>query len=363
MIVRKYNDLVGPLFHYDGTVRLWFSPSKWLYLRETPDGLQPIGGVTNTLKIVDKSNALIPWAIRKDVEKFLLLMSECIRPDMFYEVEVQDLLGKLDVARKEHTLILEEAGETGHDAHGWVESFAKATLKDDEMRRLEILSKFPEDERAANCVVAALAFFAEHNIRFITTEQRVYSRRLDVAGTMDGDVLIDSCGNPACSCNVGESFKDARMVLDLKTSNGIWSTYLAQAALYRAAKVEEFFPEDPYKGQLILRLGKDNRQEFEPFFAIGDKLYQAHLKFFEDALALKADVSDAESLLREIRDRGREIERKRREEEKAAQMKIRCPKADEYKGQRATKCLPDGSQCEACASIRAAYLATKSLTK
>jgi len=324
MLVKRYTDLVGPLLHYSGSVRLWFSPSKWLYLRETPDGLVLIGGVTNTLKIVDKSNALISWALRTDCEKFLALMMECKRGDGFFECEVSDLIAKLDVAKKEHTVILEEAGDTGHDSHSWVESFVKATLGDNELRRLEILSKFPTDERAANCVVAALAFFAEHNVRFISTEQRVYSKRLDVAGTMDGDILIDSCDNPACTCHQNTimcgtpgAFKDARMVLDLKTSNGIWATYLAQAALYRSAKVEEFFPEgDPYLGQLILRLGKDNRQEFEPFFALGSALYTAHLNFFEHALALKQDVADAESLLREIRDKGREIERQRREEER-----------------------------------------------
>jgi hypothetical protein len=31
--------------------------------------------------------------------------------------------------------------------------------------------------------------------------------------------------------------------------------------------------------------------------------------------------------------------------------KVRCPKADDYKGSRMTKCLPDGSQCAACAQL------------
>jgi len=40
---------------YDPPVRLYFVPSKWLYLRETDAGLLvPIHGVTGTLKIVDK---------------------------------------------------------------------------------------------------------------------------------------------------------------------------------------------------------------------------------------------------------------------------------------------------------------------
>jgi len=33
---------------------------------------------------------------------------------------------------------------------------------------------------------------------------------------------------------------------------------------------------------------------------------------------------------------------------KAEQCKIACPKSIGYKGQRLSKCLPDGTQCAAC---------------
>lgn len=34
-----------------------------------------------------------------------------------------------------------------------------------------------------------------------------------------------------------------------------------------------------------------------------------------------------------------------------AQDRVACPKSQGYKGVRLTKCLPDGSQCEACKKI------------
>ena len=36
--------------------------------------------------------------------------------------------------------------------------------------------------------------------------------------------------------------------------------------------------------------------------------------------------------------------------EKQEQDRIACPKFKEYKGVRLTKCLPDGTQCEACST-------------
>ena len=77
LILRKYPDLSKPLYHYGGSVVLRFSPEKWLYLMEGADGtLTPIDGVTNTLKIVDKSAALIGWSTRLFLEKAVALAQE-----------------------------------------------------------------------------------------------------------------------------------------------------------------------------------------------------------------------------------------------------------------------------------------------
>ena len=38
-------------------------------------------------------------------------------------------------------------------------------------------------------------------------------------------------------------------------------------------------------------------------------------------------------------------------EKKLAADKIKCPKADDYKGTRLSRCLPSGEQCQACAAI------------
>lgn len=349
-VIRRYPDLSGPLYHYNNSVTLRFSPKAWLYLIEEKDGsLTPIDGVTNTLKIVDKSAALIGWSTRLFLETAIRMAGEFRRGE-FVEAEWNDFVGMLTYAKDEHRRVLEAAGDTGHSAHAFVESLVKATMADNEARRLEVLAKFPEDARATNAAIAAVAFFADHNVRYIAAEQRVFSLEWRVAGTMDGDILIDSCERADCPCQEFAPFTNKRFCLDLKTSNQVVPTYFAQAAFYRKAKTEEF-PDVAFDGTVILRLGKDDAQEFEPWFVFGDESQAKHLAFFRRCLDLKRSVTEVEEQMRATREVLREKEKAVRAAEKLARDKIRCPKADEYQGKQMSKCLPDGSQCEACRKI------------
>jgi hypothetical protein len=347
--IHRYPDLSGPLFHYNNSVILRFSPKLWLYLLEANGLLTPIDGVTNTLKIVDKSAALIGWSTRLFLETAIRLSQQFRRGD-FVEAEWNDYVAMLAYSKDEHKRVLEAAGDTGHSAHAFVESLVKATMADDEARRLEILAKFPEDERATNAAVAAVCFFADHNVRYISAEQRVFSLEWLVAGTMDGDILIDSCDREDCPCQEYAPFINKRVCLDLKTSNQIVGTYFAQAAFYRKAKTEEF-PDVRFDGTVILRLGKDDAQEFEPWFTFGDESQEKHLSFFKRCLDLKKSVAAVEDEMRAVKDIRREKVKAVKAAAKLAQDKVRCPKADDYKGSRKSKCLEDGSQCEACAAI------------
>jgi hypothetical protein len=350
LVIRKYPDLSAPLYHYANSVTLRFSPKHWLYLMEGADGsLTPVSGVTNTLKIVDKSAALIGWSTRLFLEKAVALLQEHRRGN-FVEAEWDDLVALLTYAKDEHKRVLDAAGDTGHSAHAFVESLVKATMAEDDKRRLEVLAKFPEDERATNAAIAAVCFFADHNVRYITAEQRVFSLEWLVAGTMDGDILIDSCERPECPCQEFAPFINKRVCLDLKTSNQIVATYFAQAALYRKAKSEEF-PDIKFDGTVILRLGKDDAAEFEPWFTFGDEAQARHLSFFKRCLDLKHSVTEVEDQMRAVKEVRREKVKAVKAAEKLAQDKIRCPKADDYKGQRRSRCLEDGSQCIACRKI------------
>jgi hypothetical protein len=147
------------------------------------------------------------------------------------------------------------------------------------------------------------------------------------------------------------------MVGDYKTSNYVYSSMFGQMAAYRKMKCEEAaFNGTPihYDGSVLLRIGKDDASEFEALFVFGEELYQEHLALFKNALDLKESVDKVDLWMQNIQDEVKAKEKAAKAEAKLAAMKLRCPKADDYKGKRMTKCLPDGTQCEACAAIYAA---------
>jgi hypothetical protein len=270
-----------------------------------------------------------------------------MRADSFVEAPWADVEEMVTIAKREHKQLLDTAGDIGHGAHEHLEAIAKSLIAHDDSRLGELLAKWPEDEKSANAAIAAVAFLADHNVRFIDAEQRVVSREWLVAGTMDGDALVDSCDRAECSCQKYAPFKDARMVLDYKTSNGVWTSMFGQMALYRKAKTEEF-PEIRYDGSVLLRIGKDDASEFEAWFTFGDAEYQEHLALFKTALDLKESLDLVEGWMDSIRDEVKAKEKAKRDAEKEAAHRIRCPKADKYQGKRLTTCFEDGTQCKAC---------------
>jgi hypothetical protein len=339
---------------------LRFSPSKWQYYIEAKDGtLSEIRGVTSSLKIIGgaKTDMLINWSVKKDFEKFLSLIAECRRGDGFVESPWEEVEELVATARREHKNQLEIAGDIGHDAHSYLELIAKTLMAGNDSRLNEVLAKWPENEKSCNAAVAAVAFLADHNVRFLDSERRVLSREWLVCGTMDGDALIDQCERGACgecSCGRYPAFRDKRVVVDYKSSNGVYSSMFGQMALYRKAREEEAKaigePID-YAGSVLLRVGKDEKSEFESFFTFGDEEYQQHLSLFKRALDLQESVTQVDGWMRGIRDSVREKEKVARILERAAEMKACCPKSKTYKGVKKSVCLEDGTQCDACAKI------------
>ena len=81
------------------------------------------------------------------------------------------------------------------------------------------------------------------------------------------------------------------------------------------------------------------------------RLQRKHLAFFKNCLNLKQSVKLVEDQMKSVKEARKEKVKAAKAILKAEQDKIRCPKADDYKGGRMTKCLPDGTQCLACAKI------------
>lgn len=332
---------------YNNTETLIFDKRIWTYYRILPNGaLEAQNGVTGIVKIIDKSEVLMRWAVKKCCEKLRHLMLENFSVTggwddiSLFEILLDEVIKSSKKADKEE---LDAAGKTGHIAHDWIERYIRAILDDKDERRQELLAKLPLDERASNACVAALGFMAAHNVRWISTERKCFSRLHGYAGTMDGLALVDSCTDPTCCPN---AFKDRLTIVDWKTSNYLYIEYLLQTAAYQQAYQEE--TGETIEDRWIIRLGKDDG-EFDPWHVEGHELFEVDFRSFANALALFRSVDTTKTRIDVIQDEKKAVIRAAAKAELDRQRAIKCPKADEYKGVRKKKgCNDTDKMCEAC---------------
>jgi hypothetical protein len=357
IIVRKYADLTSPSPAYGGLVYTCFSPKAWKHFLCDKEGknLDELRGVTGILKQAwDKSQALVPWGIKVALARARALMHlRHMGPNGAMELWPAELDVLLADAKKENSILLESAGDTGHEAHSHIEAIILSIIAKNDNRLHELLARYPADDRATNAVVAALDFMIRHNCRWIASEQRALSLQYKYCGTLDGLCLMDSCDGLCCR---GQSFKDHLSLIDWKTSNGKepYCTYIAQSAAYVNAHEEEFKSEIIDRWIIILDKESADFSSWPRFGrsrqAVDFLAFRACLDTVERMRAIEKSI-DAMAAERKAE---RDV---LKADAREAEMRVRCPKAATYKGARMTSCLPDGSQCEACRTIRLDKLA------
>jgi hypothetical protein len=320
--IKDFNGMTESFWFYNHTIELRFQTDEHIYYLVGPLGeLTAQDGVTNVVHIKDKSNALVPWAAKMVAAKLLrtiptfekmvvvpetvpslknlppqATLTVCV-PEMTLEAFTKIVLEAKSAPRD----VLEEAGDIGHMAHTWLEYFIKALIAGYKLEAESKLLNMPPDERAANCDMAALGWMHKHNVRWIATERKIYSRKYQVAGTMDGLAVVDSCDDPTC-CPT--PFKDKLSLIDWKSSNYLYIEYLFQTAIYEEALMEEFggvhgetaLDEDgqrirdaivkygPICDRWVNRLGKEDG-EFDPWH-LTEEDFQEDLEGFLDCLSL-----------------------------------------------------------------------------
>lgn len=362
--INRFGGFTESYWFYNNSIELRYDPKQHIYYRVTGDELLPQDGVTSVCHIIDKSEVLIPWACKMMAGKLLAEVTTMTLPtgerlvrQMTYE-EYEKLILSGKSAHKEK---LEDAGAVGHAAHAWIEGYIKAKIAGAAFFAVP----FPEDERAANACRAALDWMRRHNVRWLHTERKIFSRQHGYAGTMDGLCRIDSCDDPLCC---PEPFKDRLSVADWKTSNALHIEYLLQTAAYMQAYNEEMLhvprhrddPVDFAVDRWVIRLGKDDG-EFQAWHAPRDT-YDQDLDGFLLALGLRRMVAAVKARVKQREDAIREVYKAKAKEERdrlrEAALKLKCPNADKYKGSRKPMCNK-GNPCESCLSKYAEVQAAK----
>jgi hypothetical protein len=150
------------------------------------------------------------------------------------------------------------------------------------------------DERATQAVKSALAWMRAHNVKWLQTEDKIYSKQYEYAGTMDGLAYVDSCTDPAC-CR--EHYTHRLCLIDWKTSNTLKLEYCLQTAAYQQALQEE--KNTPIESRWVLRLGKSEEEagKFEPWFLSNDD-FKTDLEGFLACLRLTRLVDSVEARMK-----------------------------------------------------------------
>lgn len=220
---------------YNKDVELQFESFKHQY----KIGGKIIPSVTTALGIIAKPQ-LINWAAGMCAD----YIGENWEPGKSYdELEIQTIV---ENGRKAHYQKKLDAGFTGTFVHKLVESY----IKGDKV-------EMPINKSLKLSYQAFLDWVKEHDVKFLLSEQQVYSRKHDYTGTLDFVCKID-----------GKMY-----IGDLKTSKAIYKAeYGSQLAAYKLAREEEF-PDEKYAGCLLIRIGKENA-DFEFWQFEDDTLYR-----------------------------------------------------------------------------------------
>jgi len=177
-----------------------------------------IPSVTTFTGIIDKSSALINWAVNL-TKQYLLA-----------KIENGEQITTLDIeeATKEHRRIKEEAADIGTQIHEWVSCWIKGEKPE-----------IPEDDRIRNGITAFLQFQKDQKVKWLESEMIIYSQKHGFAGVLDA---------------IGKTGKKL-VLFDFKSSNGIYPEHALQTAAYQIAYEEMTGKKIDYR--VIVRFGKD----------------------------------------------------------------------------------------------------------
>lgn len=239
---------------YGGDVTLSFDSGKHkYYARSHEKDYGHIDSSTQILKTLAKP-ALLYWAVNQTIE----YLEENLEPGRAYdEVEIDQLLSKAKSARYRTS---NEALKIGTVVHDWIEKYIQAKIEGksvgviapdqkevntDMVRDLSL----PFNDQAQSSIQQFLAWEDTHDVEWVATEQRAFSKHHGYGGTYDADAFVDG----------------KRSMVDWKTSKGIYESYWLQLGAYVYAREEElhYLGEDvKYDQALILRVPKTGG-EFE----------------------------------------------------------------------------------------------------
>lgn len=164
---------------YNDTVELQFTQSSHRYKVSIDGGeFKPVRGVTGIIDSFIPKPHLISWAAKLSADTFKAGLTHVLTADAY---ERDEVINTLYMASKSaHTARKERGGDVGTLVHNFIEQY----LTDQNPRT-------PDDKDAQRSISGFLEWIGKHKPEFISTEQPVYSKTYNFAGTYDAILKLD----------------------------------------------------------------------------------------------------------------------------------------------------------------------------
>lgn len=224
---------------YDGTIEVKFIDSNHSYWTRdigagTASNWRRVSGSTTIIGIQDKSQALVPWAVKLARRFLQAVLRE--RTVTLYDIETACGLHK----EKKET-----AATTGSLVHDWIEHYTKG-----------LNPPMPDQPLVLQGVQSFLKWKADHKAHIVGSETLIYSKEYDYCG--QADFIFYKDGEDQTRLYLG----------DYKTSNGLYTGVMMQTSSYLKAIEEMGLPSVEWVDQDWLNKVDLNKVEFVGRYAL-----------------------------------------------------------------------------------------------
>lgn len=236
---------------YGGRATITFHEAKHFYTVRVPGVVDRLyqPSVTSIISCLDKSGALVPWAVRCMTDRVKELVASA--PEALGK---EELFGILDAAQETWRQVKDQSADIGSLVHRVLEQelLARAGLAAAPTLPVvasPLLAPNLSEEmvgQANRSIGAGIAFFDQHHIEVVQAEAPRWSPTYGFIGTGDLIARVD-----------GEL-----TVLDWKTGKRLYPTVFLQLAAYQVA-FEEEFPRDKVTQRTAVNIGRDGSLNWE----------------------------------------------------------------------------------------------------
>lgn len=198
------------------------------------DGEKPRSGIlsaTGVVKLLDKSQALLPWAVGL-VGSHVTSTFDARSGSSFSKEEIFMVVGEA-VRKPEEAKIA--GGKTGDIIHEFAHKFAKADIARTIPPKIphEAIAQLPEEEKnkVLNGINAFLEFYNGNDVEFLEMEKLVYYNSLLAGDSKEGEDIVEYLGIIDLLAKVNKKVG----VWDYKTGKKVYSDQRYQLSCYLKA--------------------------------------------------------------------------------------------------------------------------------